>query len=58
MEKVRIGVLGAYRGGTMIEYCEKASNAKLVAVCDKYPGALENIKKNDQRRLRYVLFGF
>ena len=45
MEKVRIGVLGAYRGGTMIEYCEKASNAQLVAVCDKYPGALEKIKK-------------
>ena len=45
MEKVRIGVLGAYRGGTMIEYCEKASNAQLVAVCDKYPGALEKIKE-------------
>ncbi len=45
MEKVRIGVLGAYRGGTMIEYCEKASNAQLVAVCDKYPGALQKIKE-------------
>ena len=45
MDKVRIGVLGAYRGGTMIEYCEKASNAQLVAVCDKYPGALKKIKE-------------
>ena len=45
MDKVRIGVLGAYRGGTMIEYCEKASNAQLVAVCDKYPGALQKIKE-------------
>ena len=45
MDKVRIGVLGAYRGGTMIEYCEKASNAQLVAVCDKYPGALNKIKE-------------
>ncbi len=45
MDKVRIGVLGAYRGGTMIEYCEKASNAQLVAVCDKYPGALKKIRE-------------
>ena len=29
----------------MIEYCEKASNAQLVAVCDKYPGALQKIKE-------------
>lgn len=35
MEKVRIGVLGAYRGTSMINYCESADNAKVVAICDK-----------------------
>ncbi len=50
MEKVRIGVMGAYRGSTMIDYCRMANNARLVAVCDKYPGALENAKRtiNDE----------
>ena len=32
--KVKIGVFGAGRGGSMMEYCAKASNAELVAICD------------------------
>lgn len=35
MKKVRIGVLGGYRGGAMIEYCKNSNNAELVAICDK-----------------------
>lgn len=46
MDKVRIGVLGAYRGSSMINYCKRANNAELVAICDKLPEALEAQKKN------------
>ena len=46
MEKVRIGVLGAYRGTSMINYCKRASNAKVVAICDKSPEAIETQKEH------------
>ena len=46
MEKVRIGVLGAYRGTSMINYCEASSKAKVVAICDKWADAIEAQKKN------------
>ena len=46
MDKVRIGVLGAYRGSSMINYCKRASNADVVAICDKNPQALEEQRKN------------
>lgn len=36
MKTVKIGVLGAYRGTSMINYCEAADNAKVVAICDKW----------------------
>ena len=45
MKKVRIGVLGAYRGTGMINYCKVADNAELVAICDKYVPALEKQKE-------------
>ena len=45
MKKVRIGVLGAYRGSSMINYCKRADNAELVAICDKSPEALEAQRK-------------
>lgn len=32
--KVKIGVLGARRGRTMMNYCKVSGNAELVAVCD------------------------
>lgn len=34
MRKVKIGVVGAYRGTGMINYCKIASNAEIVAICD------------------------
>lgn len=33
--KIRVGVFGAGRGRTMMNYCRKAGNADLVAICDK-----------------------
>ena len=41
MKKVRIGVLGAYRGASMINYCKHADNAEIVAICDKSHEALD-----------------
>ncbi len=40
-EKVRVGVLGAARGSSMIKYCVEANNAELVAICDKNKSRLE-----------------
>ncbi|MBR3692857.1 MAG: Gfo/Idh/MocA family oxidoreductase, partial [Clostridia bacterium] len=34
MKKVKIGVVGAFRGNSMIKYCAQANNAELVAICD------------------------
>lgn len=45
MKKVRIGVLGGYRGTSMINYCRAADNAEVVAICDNAPGVLEMQKK-------------
>ena len=42
----RIGVFGAGRGRTMMDYCKNAKNAKLVAVCDFYEPALAEIEKD------------
>ena len=33
--KVRVGVLGAFRGGEMIKYCKDAENAELVAYIEE-----------------------
>ena len=46
MKKIRIGVLGAYRGTSMISYCKQAENAELVAICDKSHDALDAQKQN------------
>lgn len=46
MKKLRIGVLGAYRGSSMINYCKRSDNADVVAICDKSAEALEEQKKN------------
>ena len=48
MEKVRIGVMGGYRGSSMINYCKRASNAEVVAICDKSPEALDAQRENAQ----------
>lgn len=42
---VRIGVLGAYRGTSMINYCETAGNARVVAICDKWVEGLNKQKE-------------
>ena len=46
MKKVKIGVLGAYRGSSMINYCKRVDDAEVVAICDKIPEALEAQRKN------------
>ncbi len=46
MKKVRIGVLGAYRGSSMINYCKRSDNAQIVAICDKSPEALDAQREN------------
>ena len=48
MKKVRIGVLGGYRGSSMINYCKRAANAEIVAICDKIPQVLEAQKQKAQ----------
>lgn len=45
MKKIRIGVLGAYRGSSMISYCKKSDNAEVVAICDKWKEGLERQKQ-------------
>ena len=37
MKKVRIGVLGAYRGTSMINYCKRADHAEVVAFAIRAP---------------------
>lgn len=40
MKKIKVGVLGAYRGSSMINYCAVADNAEIVAICDKWEEGL------------------
>ncbi len=42
--KIRFGVMGAGRGKSMMRYCTESGHAELVAVCDKYPRLLEDVK--------------
>ena len=46
MKKVRVGVLGGYRGTSMINYCKRADNAEIVAICDKSREVLEAQREN------------
>ena len=45
MKKIKIGVLGGYRGTSMINYCAIADNAEVVAICDNQPYIIEAQKK-------------
>lgn len=45
MKKIKIGVMGGYRGTGMINYCKAADNAEVVAVCDNNPIVLDEQKK-------------
>jgi len=42
--KVRIGVFGAGRGQSMMNFCAVAESAELVAVCDKRPDKLDEVR--------------
>ena len=44
-KKIRIGVIGAYRGTSMINYCTAAENAEVVAICDKWEEGLNKQKE-------------
>lgn len=57
-QTVKIGVLGVYRGRTMIEYCKHDSRVKLAAVCDKRKDALQKMKEelNDESISYYENF--
>ena len=52
MKKVKIGVLGGYRGSSMINYCKRSNNAEVVAICDKLPEVLES-QRQKSRRVKY-----
>ena len=45
MKKVKIGVMGVYRGTSMINYCTLAENAEIVAICDKWKEGVERQKE-------------
>ena len=45
MSKLKVGVMGAYRGSSMINYCAIADNAEVVAICDKWEEGLAKQKE-------------
>ena len=45
MKKIKVGVLGGYRGTGMINYCKIADNAEIVAICDNNEDVLAEQKK-------------
>lgn len=57
-KKIKIGVLGAGRGKSMMQYCQAADNAVLVAVCDYSEFHLDRIKEklNDDTITYYSSF--
>ena len=48
-KKLRIGVFGGARGGTMIQVLLNHPDAELVAVCDKYKPLLESAQKEAEK---------
>lgn len=45
-KKIKVGVLGAFRGETMIKFCKNTGECQLVAVCDKREDLLIEFKRN------------
>ena len=41
---IKAGVVGVGRGSILWRYCQKAKNAKLVAVCDKWEDIFQRIQ--------------
>jgi len=58
MKKIRIGVLGLYRGSSMIDFCRKAEGVELVAICDKWEEGVERKRRqlNDPSVTFYTNF--
>jgi len=50
VEKVKIGVFGAGRGCTMMNQLYGHPDAELVAVCDKFVPALEEVKQTAEEK--------
>lgn len=46
MKKVRIGVLGGCRGGSLLTYCKVSDKAELVAICDKNEEVLDWLRRD------------
>ncbi len=46
MSKIKIGVVGGYRGTAMINYCKVAENAEVVAICDNNSEVIEVQKEH------------
>ena len=49
MSKIRVGVMGAGRGMTMIHQLMNSKDAELVAICDFYPPILEEARKEVEK---------
>lgn len=57
IKKIKIGVFGAYRGISMIDFCLNFPETELVAICDKFQPALDNAKKIiDKHNLKVSLY--
>ena len=57
MSKIRVGVMGAGRGTTMMEQLRHSNDAELVAICDFYRPALEAAGKAfDENGLNIKIF--
>ncbi len=48
-KKIKVGVMGAFRGKCMIGVLLNHPDAELVAVCDKYEPLLEDVKKEAEK---------
>lgn len=46
--KIRIGVLGAFRGNSMIRFCRESGEAELAAVCDRNEQVLAPLREELQ----------
>lgn len=55
MRKVKVGVLGGYRGASMINYCKRSDNAEVVAICDKSEEVL-NAQKDNAKGLNITFY--
>ncbi len=54
MGKIKVGVLGAYRGNSMIRYCTESDKAEVVAICDKWEeGLLRQQKEHEGANITY-----